>query len=45
MADRSTAESTEMPLSMWGVIWSEDTSDGAGSFVLEESVGGTLDLS
>ena len=45
MADRSTTEPTKMPLSIWGVMWSEDTSDDGGSLIWEESVGGTVDLS
>lgn len=34
-----------MPLGMWGMAWSEYTFDGAGSFIWEEGVGGTVDLS
>ena len=44
MADWGTAESTEMSFSMWGVVWSEYTFDGARCFIWEEGVGGTVDL-
>ena len=34
-----------MPLGVWGVMRSEDASDGAGSFIWEEGARGTVDLS
>ena len=33
-----------MALSMWGVTWSEYTLDYVGSFILEEGVRGTMNL-
>lgn len=44
MADWGTAKSTEMPFGVWGVMWGEYTSDGAGSFIWKEGVGSTVDL-
>lgn len=34
-----------MSLGMWGVMWSEYTPDGSGSFIGEVGVGGAMDLS
>ncbi len=45
MTDWSTADPTEMSLSMWGVARGEYTFDRGRSFIGEEGVGGTVDLS